>query len=126
MSSSYVQRKERLSVGEELAISATVRPSGQQISVYTLLPTLGTVSLPKRNNLKFHPVIVSVSKFVGLWVMRSPHHQFFERKASYLYPTPIHGYTAKINDSSPCWAAWKHLVKPLSAVISFLPFLGIN
>lgn len=91
MSSSYVQRRERLSVGEELAISAAVCPSGHQISVSTLLPTLGTYSLPKRDNPKFHPVIGSVSKFVGLWVMRSPHHQLFERKTSYLYPSPIHG-----------------------------------
>lgn len=63
MYSSYVQRKERLTFGKELSVSATICFYSPQISVQTLLPAHRPYLLPKRTNLKFHPFIAPVSKF---------------------------------------------------------------
>lgn len=50
MYSSYVQRMEIVTFGKELAVPATICPSGHQILVNTLLLVHRTRLLPKRTN----------------------------------------------------------------------------
>lgn len=65
MSSSYVQRRERLSVGEELAISATICPSGHQISFLLFFPHLEHTHSQREITPNS---ILSLDLFQNLWV----------------------------------------------------------
>lgn len=63
VNSSYVQRRERMIFGKELAVSAIICPYSYQLSVFTLLPTHRTHLLPKGISPKFYSVIAFISKF---------------------------------------------------------------